>query len=186
MANTLFLQIAVSLDGYIEDAAGGIEWMEFDASFDPVITATLQSIDGMVLGRRAHALLSQFWPTAAQTAGASADLVEQARLMNELPKYVLTHGAEVARWANSHAVRLSDVARIKSQAKRPIAVFAGAGAANACLEQLDELRLVQQPVLLGAGTPLFAPGTRRRKLTHIECRSFASGAVLNRYRVGAP
>lgn len=40
----LFLQIAVSLDGYIEAADKNIEWMEFDTSFDPVATATLRSI----------------------------------------------------------------------------------------------------------------------------------------------
>lgn len=181
----LFVQIAISLDGYIEDADKSIEWMELDTSFDPVATATLQSIDGMIFGRRSHSLLHQFWPTAAETEGASADLIEQARLMHELPKYVLTHGEETTGWANSHAIRLDDIARLKKEASRPIALFAGASAAQAALEHgvVDELRLIQEPVLLGGGTPLFAKDGRRLNLTLVDSRTFASGAVLNRYQV---
>lgn len=166
MSNELFLQIAVSLDGYIEDVNKNIEWMEFDTSFDPVVTATLQSIDGMIFGRRAHVLLHQFWPNAAQTEGAGADLIEQARLMNALPKYVLTHGEETTGWANSHAIRLDDIAKLKAEARRPIALFAGAGAAQAALAHgvIDEIRLIQQPVVLGGGTPLFAKDGRRQDL----------------------
>ena len=159
--------------------------MEFDTSFDPVVTATLQSIDGMIFGRVAHVLLSQFWPGAGQTEGASADLIEQARLMNVLPKYVLTHGEERTGWANSHAIRLDHIAKLKAEALRPIALFAGAGAAQAALEQgvIDEIRLIQQPVVLGGGTPLFAADDKRRNLALIDSQTFASGAVLSRYRV---
>lgn len=181
----LFLQIAVSLDGYIEDANRNIDWMEFDPSFDPVATATLQSIDGMIFGRRAHTLLYRFWPGAADMPGATPDLIEQARLMQALPKYVLTHGAETTGWANSHAIRIDDIARLKREARRPIALFAGASAAQAALAHalIDEIRLVQMPLVLGAGTPLFATDAKRCNLALLESRSFASGAVFNRYRV---
>ncbi len=181
----LFVQISISLDGYIEDADKSIEWMELDTSFDPVATATLQSIDGMIFGRRSFVLLHQFWPGAAEMEGASADLIEQARLMNTLPKYVLTHGEEPTGWASSHAIRIDDIAKLKREARRPIALFAGASAVQAALEHgvVDEIRLLQEPVVLGAGTPLFAKDGRRRDLALVESCTFASGAVLSRYRV---
>ncbi len=59
--------------------------MEFDTSFDPVVTATLQSIDSMIFGCKSHVLLHQFWPGAAEMPGATPDLIEQARLMNAMP-----------------------------------------------------------------------------------------------------
>jgi hypothetical protein len=40
----LFLQISVSLDGFIEDRNHDIEWMTSDMSFDEMATATLRSI----------------------------------------------------------------------------------------------------------------------------------------------
>jgi dihydrofolate reductase len=180
----LFLQISVSLDGYIEDAQGDIDWMVFDASVDPFATRTLESIDGMIFGRKAHALLASFWPGAAATPDASADLLAQTRLMNALPKYVLTHGEETTGWANSHAIRAEDVPRLKREAARPLAVFAGAGAAQSLLARgdIDEIRLIQYPVLLGGGTPLFARTGRRQELELIESSRFSSGATLQRFR----
>ena len=180
----LFLQIAVSLDGYIEDANGDIDWMVFDASVDPYATQTLESIDGMIFGRKAHALLATFWPGAAETEGATPQLLAQTRLMNALPKYVLTHGEETTGWANSHAIGVGDVSRLKREAARPIAVFAGAGAAQSLLaaDEIDEIRLIRYPVLLGGGTPLFDQGGRRQQLELVESRSFPSGATLQRFR----
>ena len=180
----LFLQIAVSLDGYIEDANGDIDWMVFDASVDPYATQTLESIDGMIFGRKAHSLLATFWPGAAETEGATAQLLAQTRLMNALPKYVLTHGEETTGWANSHAIRVEDVPRLKREAARPIAVFAGAAAAQSLLaaDEIDEVRLIRYPVLLGGGTPLFDQGGRRQQLELVESRSFPSGATLQRFR----
>jgi len=181
----LFLQISVSLDTYIEDAHGNIDWMTSDLSFDRIATATLQSIDGMIFGRKAHALLAEFWPTAGDRLDASADLVAQARLMNSLPKYVLTTGDEQTGWTNSHAIRVGDVPRLKNEATRPLAVFAGAAAAQALLAAglIDEVRLVQYPLLLGSGTPLFTRDGVRRDLRLLGSEQLASGAVLLRYRV---
>ena len=181
----LFLQISVSLDGYIEDSKGDLQWFTEDESLDELATSTLSSIDGMIFGRKAHALLAEFWPGAGTSEGASPALVAQAKLMNTLPKYVLTHSQERTGWANSHAITLDAIPRLKREARRPIALFAGAQAAQAALngDLIDEIRLIQYPVILGAGTPLFASDGTRRDLESIESERFASGATVQRYRL---
>lgn len=180
----LFLQISVSLDGFIEDKEGDIEWMTSDTSLDAVMTETLTSIDGMIFGRKAHELLAGFWPKAAEASDATPALIEQTRLMNTLPKYVLTHGRERTGWANSRAIVVDDVPRLKAEARRPIALFAGAGATQALLDRdlVDEVRLIWYPVLLGTGTALFARRDQRRTLTLTKSDTFESGATLQRYR----
>ena len=181
----LFLQISVSLDGYIEDKNKDLSWFTEDVSLDELATKTLRSIDGMVFGKRAHALLAKFWPGAGDTPGASSQLQAQAQLMNTLPKYVLTHGAQTTGWANSHAIRLEDIARLKRDARRPIALFAGASAAQAALVHgvVDEIRLIQYPILLGDGTALFERGVHRRTLRLIASTRYDSGATVQRYRL---
>jgi dihydrofolate reductase len=180
----LFLQISVSLDGYIEDRDEDLEWFVHDAALDDLALATLRSIDGMIFGRKAHALLAEYWPDADKAPDASKVLIEQTRLMNALPKYVLTHGEERTGWSGSRAIGADDVARLKREAKRPIALFAGASAAQQLLERglIDEIRLIQYPIVLGGGTPLFAADGTRRKLELIESTCFDSGATVQRYR----
>jgi dihydrofolate reductase len=139
----------------------------------------------MILGRKSHALLAGFWPTAESAPEASPALIEQARLMNTLPKYVLTHDKEERTgWAQSFPITVDGVRRLKDDAARPIAVFAGASAAQALLEQrlIDEVRLIQYPVVLGGGTPLFAANGTRRSLRVIASERFGSGATMTRYR----
>jgi dihydrofolate reductase len=176
----LFLQISVSLDGFIEDRDHDIDWMVNDTSLDALSTATLKSIDGMIFGRKAHGLLAKFWPTAGDTPGASAELIEQARLMRDLPKYVLTHGNKPADWTNSHTITVDDVPRMKTDVPRQLAVFAGASAAQALLARdlIDEIRLIVYPLLLGGGTRLFTDDGTRRDFTLRSIESFASGATL--------
>jgi dihydrofolate reductase len=178
----LFLQISVSLDGFIEDRDHDLDWMVNDASLDPLSTATLEEIDGMIFGRTAHRVLAGFWPGAADQPDASGELVKQAALMRDLPKYVLTHGKETHGWENSHPISVDGVKALKAEAKRPIAVFAGAGAAQALLHLTDEVRLIQYPVLLGSGTRLFDKPGPRRSMHRIETREFPSGALLTRDR----
>jgi len=178
----LFVQISISADGFIEDSNGELDWFTEDQAVEGYATETLREIGGMVFGRTAHALLAEFWknPPADEQ---SPDLPEQARIMNGLPKYVLTHRALNVDWENSHPVRLEDLHRIKREAARPIALFAGATAVRAAIQAgvVDEMRLIRYPILLGSGKPLFDGCGERRKLQLTDERQFTSGAVMSNY-----
>ena len=52
----LFVQMSVSLDGFIEDRSGGLDWFAGDDVFDQILTSTLRGIDGIVFGRKAYVL----------------------------------------------------------------------------------------------------------------------------------
>ena len=195
----LFLQINVSLDGFIEDANGEIDWHFADDEFEEFINETLRSIDAMVFGRIAYELLAEFWPAAAADPEESARQLgrdpdrhaEAARLMMELPKYVVSNQLERVAWENSHIVK-GDIAAEINGLKRPpgkdIALFAGAQTASTFtqLGLIDEYRLVLNPVLLGAGKRLFEDGYRKTNLRLRETRPFASGALVLYYEPDEP
>jgi dihydrofolate reductase len=175
----LFLQINVSLDGFIEDAAGEIDWHFADAEFDAFIDATLQSIDAMVFGRVAFEKLARYWRTASPPEASEV----QVRLMHELPKYVVSDRLGRTEWNNSHTVGGDIAAAITALKQQPggdIALFAGGGVATSFVQLglIDEYRLIVNPVLLGAGTRLFGGGYERSDLRLIETRRFASGALV--------
>jgi dihydrofolate reductase len=183
---TLLVQMSISLDGFIEGPGSDLEWFAGDEHFDHILTTTLRGISGMVFGRRAHAHGAAYWPTAGETA-ETAEVAEQIELMNNLPKYVLAHGEIETSWTNCRAIDLNALARLKAEATRPLVLFAGARAARSAWEagHVDQLRLIQFPVLLGGGTPLLAPAGQRCVLTPVERQIFeAGGPVVTRYLVG--
>jgi dihydrofolate reductase len=177
----LFLHINVSLDGYICDSAGDIDWHFADEEFQHYLDQLLESIDGMVFGRVAYEQLAAYWPTARNEVSTT-----QVRKMHELPKYVLSRTLRNTGWNNSHLLGedpATAIAQLKQGDGRDLALFAGAHAATTAvgLGILDEVRLVVNPVLLGGGVRLF-DGTYPRAALHLtNTRQFASGALLLTY-----
>ena len=177
----LFLQINVSVDGYINDDAGDIDWHFADEEFQRYIDDTLQSIDGMILGRLAFEQLAAYWPTA----GSEASPVQVGR-MHELPKYVLSGTLERSDWHNSRVLGgdpAAAIAELKRQDGRDLALFAGGKAATSAISLglVDEYRLILNPALLAGGIPLFSGQYPRGELRLTGTRQFASGALVLTY-----
>jgi len=183
----LFLHINVSLDGFIEEASGEIDWHFSDDEFEAYLVGVLQSIDGMIFGRVAHQLLAEFWPGAAEMPGVSEHHLAMTALMNWLPKYVPTRNGYRTAWENSHILEgevAAQVRQLKQEAGRDLALFAGGATARSFLQAdlLDELRLIVNPVVLGSGRRLFEPGMDRREMQLLGSRTFASGATVLTYQ----
>jgi dihydrofolate reductase len=185
MDRKLFLQINTTVDGYVEDSRGDIDWHFADDEFDAFILDTLRSIDGMVFGRVAFEKLAAYWPTAEHEARSAAQR-ETALLMNELPKYVVSHTLTGSTWRNSHVVAgdvPGAIRQLKARPGKDLALFAGAAAARSFvrLGLVDELRLIVNPLLQGGGTRLFTGEDEPRRLTLTSARPFTSGAVVLTY-----
>ena len=184
----------VSLDGFIEGPNRELDWHYFvDDEFEEYINGVLASIDAMIFGRKAFELLADYWPTAAENPAGAADPtnparhIEAARMMNEKQKIVFSKTLKKTEWNNSRIVGddlAGEIARLTKEPGKHIALFAGAGIANAFMRLglIDEYRLIVSPVLLGAGTPLFQGGYDRSILNLMEARTFKSGAMLLSYR----
>lgn len=184
----IYLHIITSVDGRIEDADGGIDWFPQHEAIERHMADMLASIDGMVFGNKAHAMLAQYWPEAEQDPDSDSVRREQARLMNALPKYVLSRSGRIADWQNSHPLQpdlAKAVSGLRQRHDRDIAVFAGAGAARAFLDLdlLDECRLLVAPVVLGGGKALFADHAGQRRLSLLARKEFPDGSAWSRYQL---
>jgi dihydrofolate reductase len=188
----IFLHIIVSLDGYIEGPNGELDWRFIDDEWEEYINSMLRSIDGMLFGRKAYQSVAGYWPTAADNPVAAADPsnphrhIEAARMMNALPKYVVSTTLKSAEWNNSHIIGtniVEEIMYLKKQSGKDIALFAGAGLANSLMKHnlIDEYRVIVNPALAGGGKPLFNGGYLQMSLELLDTRQFASGALLLRY-----
>lgn len=186
MPQHLFAFDMVTLDGFFEGPGQDISWHNVDAEFNDFAIAQLDEIGGLLFGRVTYEGMAAYWPTPA----SSRDAPEVARRMNDLPKLVYSQTLPAADWSNSRLVRNDlpgAIAALAAETGRDLAVFGSARLTARLLELdlLDELRIMVNPVLLGAGRPLFGDVHGRAQLRLLEARPFRSGNVLLRYATEA-
>lgn len=181
----IIVQTSVSLDGFIEGPHGELDWHLVDEELHYHFNRQLSAMGAFLNGRVMYELMARYWPTADQDPDAPGPVVEYARIWREMPKLVYSRTLREADW-NSVIVREvlpDEVQRLKEEPGGDLAL-GGADLAATFLRHglIDEYRIYVQPVVIGGGKPLFAPGTARTNLRLVESRTFGSGIELLRYQ----
>lgn len=169
--------IATSLDGFIADPDGGIDWLTglpVPEGEDHGYGAFIGGIDALVMGAGTYRTVAGFaeWPYAVPVTVMSRHL----------------RGADLPEGLRD---------RVSVTAATPVSVLEALGAAGARRVYVDGGRLVSSflreglvarlvltrvPVLLGAGRPLFSDAGRHALRLH-EVRSWAHGFVQETWLV---
>jgi dihydrofolate reductase len=182
---TVFAFLMVSLDGYHETADGDLSWHNVDSEFNEFAVEQLNEADTLLFGRRTYLQLAEFWQSPA---ALQVDPVTTER-MNSYHKVVVSRTLDSADWAPSTLIS-DDVPvqlnKLKEQPGRDIALCGSSTLAASLLDLglVDELRLMVNPVILGAGHPVLA-GAHRTRVALVRSRVFRSGNVLLTYRNAA-
>jgi dihydrofolate reductase len=189
----LFLHMMISLDGYIAGPDGQLDWHFVDREYEEYSKDMLASIDAILLGRNVYELFEGYWPKALKNPAGARDPehpelhLEAARLLNDLPKYVVSSSMKNPGWNNTSVISQDlqeKIQKLKRTYSNGIALFGGAtlSASLLQLKLIDEFRLVLNPVILGTGTPLFRSGFIQENLERVDVRKFDSGALLIVYK----
>jgi dihydrofolate reductase len=179
----LIYSFGVSLDGFIAGPGGDIGWTVPDEELHRFHNDQAREVGVYLYGRRLYEVMT-YWETADQDTSADEIELEFARVWKQVPKLVFSTTLERvegnARLAQEDVV---DVARrLKAEPGKDLAV-GGAGLASALMREdlIDEYQLFVKPIILGAGTPYFAPLEERIGLELAETRTFGSGVLYLRY-----
>ena len=157
----LIYSMTVSLDGYIADPNGEIDWSAPDEELHRFHNQRVKEIGAHLLGRRLYEVML-YWETADQNPSAPEYELEFARIWKAIPKIVFSKTLEKVE-GNARLVRddvAGEVARLKQEPGKDLAV-GGAGLASTLIDLglVDEYQVFVSPVVLGGGTPLLpAPG----------------------------
>jgi dihydrofolate reductase len=184
--------LQISLDGYIEGANGEIDWIR--SWEDPF--GLLPEIDTCILGGGMYPGYEAYWgaimsdPAAVSPftgAAATPGEIEYAHFAQGAQHIVLSRTLHAAAWPNTRIIRNADEIRaIRQQPGRNIHAVGGASLVGSLitLGLVDQLRVVVQPILLGAGKALFGDVTGRHALTLGEVKAMGDGTVRLSYTVG--
>lgn len=172
----------MSLDGFFEGPkADDFSWfagVNAEVAGDP-----RASTDTILLGRRTYEHMVAYWPTATGN-----DPITET--MNTLPKIVFSRTlskVEWGKWNNATLVKEIVAEQINQMKQQPgkDMIILGSGEIVSILQKLrliDEYRIFLQPILLGAGRPLFSNFNEIQKLELVETKTFKGGTVGLSYR----
>jgi dihydrofolate reductase len=175
--------LLTSLDGYFEGQnPWEIDWHNVDEEFNELAIQQLDGSDYLVFGRATYQGMAQYWPS--EDAVKNDPLV--ASRMNDSPKIVVSRTLEEAdvTWANTRLIRdPQELASLKEGSDKDVLVLGSSVLTTTLMELglLDELGIMVNPVILGAGNSLSSSADRRIALKLLRTREFGNGNVLLTY-----
>ncbi|MDV4152009.1 dihydrofolate reductase family protein [Clostridium sp. AL.422] len=178
----IILDLAVTLDGFIEGKNAETDWciMDPDMNFNDF----LNQIDTILYGRKSYDMWGEYTPKA-EDSDAEKEMWE---LVNSKEKYVFSR---TQRPADSKAIYineniLEEVNKLKKRPGKDIWLYGGSSLITTfiSLGLVDEFRLSVHPIVLGEGKPLFMDIKERLNLKLVSTRTFSSGVVQLIYHRG--
>jgi dihydrofolate reductase len=181
----------VTLDGVMQAPGGPREdrsgaflhggWVipHADPDFGRFMVNVFSRAGAFLLGRGTYEIFAKHWPRVTDPADPIA------AALNRLPKYVVSRTLHRADWNGSSVLRdvPGDVARLKREDGLELQVHGSPGLAQALLEYelIDELRILQFPLVLGCGKRLFGSGTIPAAFRLVSTQATAKGVVISTY-----
>ncbi|HLO12889.1 MAG TPA: dihydrofolate reductase family protein [Pseudoneobacillus sp.] len=171
----MILDLAVTLDGFIEGKNGEVDWCIMDS--DMGFTDFLNQIDTILYGRKSYDLWGQYIPKFEDSDTEK----EIWKLVHSKKKYVFS---KTQKKTDNQAIFINDnileeVNKLKKRSGKDIWLYGGASLITTFINLglVDEFRLSIHPVVLGEGKPLFIDLKQRINLITVNTRTFSSGVV---------
>ncbi|NQF13055.1 dihydrofolate reductase [Brevibacillus sp. HB1.3] len=184
MTRRIILDLAVTLDGFIEGKNGEVDWCIMDAEMGFV--HFLHQIDTILYGRKSYDLWGQYTPENEHTDTEK----EIWGLVHGKEKYVFS---KTQKGTDHKAIFINDnileeVNLLKNKPGKDIWLYGGASLITTFinLELVDEFRLSVHPVILGEGKPLFTDIKQRLNLSLVNTKTLSSGVVQLIYQSSRP
>lgn len=175
----IILDLATTLDGFIEGPNGEIDWCIMDDDMD--FQGFLSGIDTIFYGRVSYDSWGNYQPE--ESAGAEEIKLWQA--VHSKKKIIFSGQDREDKNAEFISSDIAEkVSEIKKQGGKDIWLYGGAGLINTFirLNLIDVYRISVHPLALGSGKPLFESLKDRLNLKLVKTNVFKSGVVQLVYK----
>jgi dihydrofolate reductase len=186
MMRKIFLHFAITLDGMVSNVE---QWVSFTDEAMKDTSAYHDTVDAVIFGNNNYAPLAEYWQKAETSATSAAERAF-AKQVNNMQKFVLSHGEVELVWKNSQLLRVKDsaafkqaIARLKNMPGKDITVDSGEGAWRSFLEHdlWDGIDMLVHPLVIGLGKPLFVSLPTKAPLRLVASKTYDNGVVNLRY-----
>lgn len=168
--------IATSIDGFIADKNGKIEWLHSipnPEQIDMGYSAFISEIDAIVMGRNSYETVLGFdidWPYSVPVFVASSKLKEVPEKLKDSVFLIKGTTIEIITEINRLGYN-----RLYVDGGRTISQFLQD-------DLIDEMIITVIPILLGNGTPLFIEIDKSLEFKCVESKTFLGCVAQNHYK----
>lgn len=166
----IVLNVAVTLDGFIEGPNGEYDWCFTDQDYG--LSDFFKRIDAVFLGRKSYELVLSMGDKSG---------------LPKLKEYIFSTTLEKVREGATLLKEniKEEVEKIKKEEGKDIWLFGGSALTTSLfnLGLVDEISLAIHPLLLGNGKPLFASLKDQLPLELLDCKTYSTGLVILTYRI---
>lgn len=165
----VILNVAISLDGFIEDANGAFDWCFTDQDYG--MTQFLSEIDTLLVGRKSYEVLQDFDDNSFK---------DYRRIVFSSTMEAAARGWELVKEPVHEYVD-----NLRQTEGKDLWLFGGTALTHTLLKHqlVDECLLSIHPIALGSGKSLFGGFPERIHFKLLESQPFDSGLVQVRYQV---
>jgi dihydrofolate reductase len=183
----LVVQQFVTADGFAANVDNEFTAYELldggTEEFDRSQAEWLQAVDAMVLGAATYRLFVGYWPTPA----AEGEVITAP--LNALRRHVFSRTLNHAPWGDLPAATLESgdaveaIRRIKAENAGQVVLWGSLSLSRVFFAagEVDEVRLVVLPVVIGAGRGAFPAATDPAVLDLLSARTYDEGLVELHY-----
>ncbi len=174
MSNIVF--IATSLDGYIADKDGGLDWLQSipnPDNLDMGWATFIDRMDALIMGRKTFETVCSFdceWPYSKPVfilSNSIKSIPEEYEGKAEPIKGSLSAVIETIHKKGHKHLYIDGGLTIQSFLKEDL---------------IDEMIITVIPILLGGGIPLFRELSKPVEFDHVKTEVFLNAIVQNHYR----
>lgn len=173
----IILDLAVSLDGFIEGPNQEVDWIIFDDENGEELVSFTNEIDTVLYGRTSYERFGNYVPSQDSSL-FEKQFYDKVNAMRKVVFSTSEGYFEGNPEVISNNIR-KRVLELKSNAGKNIWLFGGSGLITSLvnLGLVDEIRIGINPIILGDGIPLFKEIQKRRQLRLIKTKTYNSGLV---------
>jgi dihydrofolate reductase len=180
----LVYSVITSIDGYVADDNGNIDWGAPDQEVFEFINALERNVGTVLYGRRMYETMV-YWETfkvSEDIPGYLRDFAETWRAQDKIVYSTTLQHPSSAKTRIERAFVPDEVQRLKQRSEHDLSI-GGAHLASQMIEAglVDDMHLFVAPLTVGGGTPAH-PGESRTNYALEDVRRFESGVVHLHYR----
>lgn len=189
----LILQTQMSVDGFIADTHGTIDWLVWDWGVDwnwdddlkEDFNSTIASVDCILLSRKMA--VGGFFAHWAEAARDQDDpRFAYAKKLNDAHKVVFTKTLRKLEWPNASIASgelVDEISELKAQTGENIIAYGGATFVSSLIKAglIDEYQLFINPTALGNGLAIFDRLDGKLDMTLFSSKAYDCGIAVLKY-----